>query len=209
MCIAEPILLKYHCFLLLLATVSTNLQTGIDPTTEQEKKNNNLTMPSVDFDFYSLDSATQSHILQTTPALYPPGGQESNFDNPPNGTATAAVLLVIFLSLITVSISARVYVRFFCIKERALADCASSPIGSCPDSSSVSALTCSTLDLLILGYVRSDKMLRRVVKLLVLMCLRRPSSSSASASHCKSANVPASSSISTMSVWETSSGSLK
>ncbi|KAK8106490.1 hypothetical protein PG999_009849 [Apiospora kogelbergensis] len=79
-------------------------------------------MPSVDFDFYSLDSATQSHILQTTPALYPPGGQESNFDNPPNGTATAAVLLVIFLSLITVSISARVYVRFFCIKERALAD---------------------------------------------------------------------------------------
>ncbi|KAI1855544.1 hypothetical protein JX265_004627 [Neoarthrinium moseri] len=72
-------------------------------------------------DFSSLDPATQAYIL-AQPALEPPIGQDSIFDNPPNYSAAAVVLFSVCLVLITLTFIGRVYMKFFVMKQKSLGD---------------------------------------------------------------------------------------
>ncbi|KAI0384269.1 hypothetical protein F5Y04DRAFT_249404 [Hypomontagnella monticulosa] len=63
-------------------------------------------------DFASLSPADQARVLEG-PALQPPPGIESSFDNPPNKNIATYIVLSFSLFLITIAIGGRIGIRLF------------------------------------------------------------------------------------------------
>jgi hypothetical protein len=57
------------------------------------------------------------------PALKPPPGIVSNFDDPPNGNIQAHFGIAISVFLVFTGASLRAYSRLFCMKQVKLEDC--------------------------------------------------------------------------------------
>jgi hypothetical protein len=57
------------------------------------------------------------------PALKPPPGIESNFDNPPNGNVQAHIGIAICIFVVFAGASLRAYSKIFCMKQVHLEDC--------------------------------------------------------------------------------------
>ncbi|KAI0479446.1 hypothetical protein GGR56DRAFT_635060 [Xylariaceae sp. FL0804] len=58
------------------------------------------------------------------PALAPPPGQTSNFNDPPNGNARAYFAVIFLSSLVVLAVCTRAYARIFCIKKVSYQDVA-------------------------------------------------------------------------------------
>lgn len=57
------------------------------------------------------------------PALAPPPGIQSNFDNPPNGNVEAHIGIAICIFIVFVGGSLRAYSKIVCMKQVRLEDC--------------------------------------------------------------------------------------
>lgn len=73
-------------------------------------------------DFSSVPPGELQEVLDG-PALPPPEGVEPNFDNPPNESTLALGALFTCLSLATIFLLIRFYVRLFIVKKTHLGDC--------------------------------------------------------------------------------------
>jgi hypothetical protein len=76
--------------------------------------------------FTSLSPAEQQALL-SGPALPPPPGVLSDFDDPPNGNAEGASIMAICLFAVAVSGLMRIYSRIFVVKRARVEDCKSCP----------------------------------------------------------------------------------
>jgi hypothetical protein len=57
------------------------------------------------------------------PALRAPEGITPSFDNPPNENAASSALFIVSMIVITLSLGARIYARFFFLKKPFIGDC--------------------------------------------------------------------------------------
>ncbi|KAF2963726.1 hypothetical protein GQX73_g9841 [Xylaria multiplex] len=71
--------------------------------------------------FSSFNQSTQQAILHG-PALQPPPGYVSNFDNPPNGEAGAHAVILLSITLSTAALLIRLYCRWILARQRLIAD---------------------------------------------------------------------------------------
>lgn len=72
--------------------------------------------------FPDLPPEVQAQLLQG-PAMPPPNGTVSNFDNPINNNAYVFSVITAFLVIVTICLIIRLYVSFFLIKQHIIADC--------------------------------------------------------------------------------------
>lgn len=77
----------------------------------------------VDLSWISDLPEAQRQALLNGPAMKPPRGQKSEFDNPPNGNRLAIGLIIAAAILSTLLVSLRTYSRIRYSKRLALEDC--------------------------------------------------------------------------------------
>ena len=66
---------------------------------------------------------TSSDFLRDFPAMPPPPGIESNFDNPPSLALHLIVVNAVFVALMAITVGIRLYVRVFITKALGWDDC--------------------------------------------------------------------------------------
>ena len=66
---------------------------------------------------------TSSDFFRNIPAMPPPPGVESNFDNPPSLALHLIVVNAVFLPLMVIAVGIRLYVRVFIAKAPGWDDC--------------------------------------------------------------------------------------
>lgn len=64
-----------------------------------------------------------AEIGPQTPAMEPPDGQVSNFDDPPNENDMAIAILSILIFISTTVVALRLWTRFAIIREQFFGDC--------------------------------------------------------------------------------------
>lgn len=62
-------------------------------------------------------------LFYELPALEPPPGLTTNFDNPSSTLSSLVAALAIMVSVATIVLAARVYTRFYIMKMHQLEDC--------------------------------------------------------------------------------------
>lgn len=67
--------------------------------------------------------AAEQQALLDGPALAPPAGVVSNFDNPPNNNGLAQGVIATCITVATLCLVARVYTKLFCVRKFKLEDC--------------------------------------------------------------------------------------
>lgn len=75
----------------------------------------------------------QQQVLLDGPALKPPVGVQSNFENPPNSNAIPEAVIPICLVLVSVAVLLRYYARAFVAKEIKVDDGMLHPRRRCPN----------------------------------------------------------------------------